>query len=217
MTAIWNLIKRIWREVLLVCSLVSAVTLIYYWTVDRPEDSVKQSFMLIGIALSLVVACRLIAVLWRTKWRKVAMRGVQRLFARVQRFFERISQRLGIVRRSDKKVLGGKTTVTFDRIVDRAEAGEARAQKQPKWKQLETSRARMRYLYRAHLSAKLKKGAMLYASDTPAEVEAKLRAREEQTEGERALFEMYIDLRYDERRAPDEEQIKRLKKELDVK
>jgi hypothetical protein len=75
----------------------------------------------------------------------------------------------------------------------------------------------MRYLYRGVVSGKLKRGALIYSFDTPTDVEEKLTVRGDQTEAERELLQMYINLRYDERRDPDEEQIKRLKKELDVK
>lgn len=216
MKRLWNLILNYWREALLVILLGGVATLLYYWTVDRPDDTYAQAFMLIGLALCLAGAIWLIKSLWRDKWRQAATRGMQKIFARIQRFFEKFADRLGI-RRGNKSVLGGKTTVFFDRITTSSEETSARAAKPPKWKQLDSERARMRYLYRGVVSGKLKRGALIYSFDTPIDVEEKLKARGDQTEAERELLQMYIDLRYDERRAPDEEQVKRLKKELDVK
>ncbi|MBQ8408382.1 MAG: hypothetical protein IJY39_05900 [Clostridia bacterium] len=54
---------------------------------------------------------------------------------------------------------------------------------------------------------------MIYASDTPSEIEGK----QEKTPSEGELFRLYIGYRYDERKLPDAEEIKRLKKELEIK
>ena len=108
-------IKNFWRECLLVILLGTAATLIYYWTADRPTDTLTQSFMLSGIAVCLAGSVWLVKSLWRDKWRRAATRGMQRLFAKVQRFFERFAERLGF-KRSNKSVLGGKTRVIFDRV-----------------------------------------------------------------------------------------------------
>ena len=205
-------IKNFWRECLLVILLGTAATLIYYWTADRPTDTLTQSFMLIGIAVCLAGSVWLVKSLWRDKWRRAATRGMQRLFAKVQRFFERFAERLGF-KRSNKSVLGGKTRVIFDRVQSGEEIANAKAAKPPKWKHLEGERERMRYLYRQMIAGKLKKGALIYASDTPSEIEGK----QEKTPSEGELFELYIGYRYDERKCPDAEEIKRLKKELEIK
>lgn len=205
-------IKNYWREGLLVLLLSVAATLIYQWTVDRPSDTVTQSFMLIGIVVCLAGAVWLVKSLWRDKWRQAATKGMQRLFAKVQRFFERFAEKLGF-NRSKKSILGGKTRVIFDRVQSREEIETVKAAKPPKWKHLESERERMRYLYRQMIAGKLKKGALIYAADTPSEIEKK----QEKTPTEGELFELYIGYRYDERKCPDAEEIKRLKKELEIK
>ncbi|MBQ8408383.1 MAG: hypothetical protein IJY39_05905 [Clostridia bacterium] len=151
-------IKNYWREILLFILAATAATLVYYWTVDRPTDTLTQSFMLIGIAVCIAGAVWLVRSLWRDKWRQAATRGMQRLFSKMQRFFERFAERLGF-KRSNKSVLGGKTMVIFDRVTGREEEIAAKTAKPPKWKHLQSERERMRYLYRQMIAGKLKKGA----------------------------------------------------------
>jgi uncharacterized membrane protein HdeD (DUF308 family) len=120
MKRLWKLFLNYWRELSLVILLGGAASILYYWTVDRPADTYAQAFMLIGLALCLAGAIWLIKSLWRDKWRQAATHTMQRIFARVQRFFEKFADRLGI-RRENKSVLGGKTTVFFERITNISE------------------------------------------------------------------------------------------------
>lgn len=214
-----KLLKNFWREILLTVTVSAFVSLIYYWTAERPDSTVVQSFMLIGIAASGICSVLLARSLWRAKWKKAATAGLQRIFSGIQRFFERFAEKFG-VRRTDKRVLSGKTSVFFDKIDGSDEKTSARPTKAPKWKQLAGERERMRYLYRQMISEKLKKGALIYAVDTPSEIKEKAEKTEQDkgkggAEGE--LFDMYIDMRYDERKYPSDEDVKRLKRELDIK
>ena len=205
-------IKKIWREVSLVLTLAAFVILMYLWVVERPEGIYRQSFMLIAIVASAAVSVLLLRSLWRDKWRRVATAAMQRVFAGLQRAIERVADRLGI-RRSKKSVLSGKTTVIFHKMDEKAESVTARVQKPPKWKHLSDERARMRYLYRQLVSDKIKKGERIYSSSTPSEI----KEGRERTELEGELFDMYISLRYDERKFPDPDDVARLKKELEIK
>ena len=207
-----KLIKEYWREALLTVLLMGAVSLVYYWTVDRPDGVYEQSFMLLGVIGCLVGSFYLVKSLWRDKWRKVATRSLQRVFARLQRFFERFADRIGI-KRVNKSVLGGKTTVILHRTEEREAVSAGRSAKPPKWKHLANERERMRYIYRQMISGKLKRGARIFACDTPCEIMEK----QENTSSEEALLEIYVEHRYDERSQPDGEEIERLKKELEIK
>lgn len=202
-------IKEIWREIALVVSLSVFVILMYYFIADRPEGMYAQSFMILGTVGSGAAVFLLLRSLWRDKWRRVTAAIMQRAFGRVQRLIERISEKLGI-KRSDKTVLAGKTRVTFNKITLDSEKEELKEKKPPRWKQLESDRARMRFLYRQMIGSKIKKGARIYGSQTPSEI----CNGQDKSDAESELFDIYIECRYDDRRAPDTQTVLKLKDEL---
>ncbi len=208
-----KIIKRFWREALLLLSLGSFAYLMYRFAVDRPASSMGQSLMMVGIILSAAVSVLLLRSLWRAKWKTAATEQLQRLFVKLQGFFDRFATKLGISRKS-KTILGGKTTVFFDKYDRFGLDDEEKIQKKPpKWKHLTDDRGRMRYLYRQMVAGKIKRGACICASDTPGEV----KTAESKGGQEDALFDLYIAFRYDERRVPNGETVKALKEELEIK
>ena len=208
-----KIIKRFWREVLLAVDGMGFFGLMYLWTVARPDNMYLRAFMLIAIVIAVILAVWLLRSLWRAKWRASTAKAMQKIFGRIQRFFERFADRIGFGRKG-KSVLSGKTTVIFDRKYDEAISKDTSyVRKPPKWKQLETDRDRMRYLYRKMIVGKIKKGAKIYSADTPSEAELKA----EKTPAEKELFDMYISCRYDERKSPQASQVQELKRELEIK
>ena len=207
-----NFIKKIWRETLLCALLGGVIYLMYYWTVARPEDRFVQSYMLIAIVGGIVGIVLLIKSLWRDKWKKKATEGMQKFFSRFQKFFEKFADKLGF-KRTKKRVLSGKTTVIFNKSDTGDRDSSKQAAKPPKWKQLQTDRARMRYLYRQMISGKIKRGERIHAFETPSEISSET----QKSPAEEELFNMYIGNRYDERKHPSDEEIQRLKKELEIK
>ncbi len=205
-------VKKIWREVLLVISAGAFAYLMYIFAVARPEDTTAQSFVILGILASGAVSVLLIRSLWRDKWQKKATEAMQRLFVRLQNFFDKFATTLGISRKS-KTVLGGKTTIIFDKAREAENFGSARQKKPPKWKHLESDRLRMRYLYRQMVVGKIKKGAYICASDTP----ICIKTHESKSESENRLFDLYIACRYDERKLLNGEELKELKEKLEIK
>ncbi len=204
-------IKKIWREALLCLFLGSFVYLMYIFATARPEGSTAQSLMVLGILASAAVSVLLIYSLWRAKWKQAAAKALQKIFVKLQRFFDRMAIRLGFSRK--KTVLRGKTTVIFDKYDRKSHEEESQQRKPPKWKQISDDRGRMRYLYRQMVTGKIKKGAFICAADTPIEV----KNAESKSLSEESLFDLYIAYRYDDRSVPDGEQIKRIKEELELK
>lgn len=208
-----KLIKKFWREALLTLDGAGFFALMYFWTVSRPENMYLRALVLIAIAATLIFAVWLLRSLWRAKWRSATARAMQKVFGRIQRFFERFADRL-VFSRKGKRVLSCKTTVIFDRKYERdVTSGEAHVMKPPKWKQLQSDRDRMRYLYRKMIGGKIKKGARIYSADTPSEIDKKT----EKTPAEQELFDLYISCRYDERKSPQASDVQELKRELDIK
>ena len=207
-----GLIKKIWREVLLILLLGESGYLIYYWGVSRPENRTVQGLVLIAIAAGIVGSVFLIKSLWRDKWKSKTVEKMQKLFGKVQNFFEKFVDKLGI-KRKKKSVLSGKTRIIYDRTSPMEKEQAKQSAKPPKWKQLQSDRARMRYLYRQMINEKIKRGELIYSTETPAEISQK----KENSATEDELFSMYISYRYDERIAPPEKEVVDLKKSLEIK
>lgn len=210
---VFKLIKNVWREIALVILIAVFVTLMYTFAVNRPTDMYAQSFILIGIAVSAVLIVLLLKSLWRSKWKRAAAQSMQKLFAKLQRFFEKLGDKLGIKRSEKKSVLGGRIRIKFEDPSEKIAQDEMRKEKNVRWKQLNDGRARMRYLYRALVTDKIKHGASIFSTQTPDEI-AETHVK---TPAEKQLFEMYSEYRYDERRAPSDEDVKSLKEEMGIK
>ena len=208
---ILNYFKENWRELLLLTLTVSFVLHLYLFTVSRPEGSFAQSVSIIVVVAEGVASWKLFLSVWRRKWRARATERMQRVFSRFQRFIEKIVDKTGM-KKSKNSILEGKTTVRFDKSNFARETDKVRAQRQPKWKQLSDNRSRMRFLYRGMIISKIKKGSKIYSSETPCEIDC----RQEKSEREQELFDMYIRCRYDERQSPDPTELQRIKEDLNI-
>ena len=147
--------------------------------------------------------------LWRKKWRRAFLNKLTQLaesaFEFISRLFDGILKRLGVGEK--KNILGGKTSVIFDGTDD---IGEKKKKKRKKWRQLESDRERLGYLYSHMIIQRLGRGIRAKRSDTPSE----LKNREENSPAEEELFEMYIDVRYSEKEAPPTEELQRMRERL---
>lgn len=202
-----------WREGILLAALSGFVTIAYYFTFERPENTFEQAFMILGMAAFAAVAVVMIRQLWRKKWKDAVTERVQKVFGRLQRLLESFSQKLGITKRTKKSVLSGKTKVIFDKKSDWEKYRGPVEQKPPKWKQLKDNRARVRYLYRNMMTEKIRHGESVYAFETPSE----LSERKNNSSEEQKLFDVYVECRYDERKSPEPTVVAEIKRELDIK
>ena len=138
------------------------------------------------------------------KWRKWVVAGVQKLFAsgtrRLLRFMERWSSAL-----KKKTVIHGGTQVIFHQANGSAKAKTHK--RHPRWKHLQSERARMRYLYRHMITERIRHGAHIRPTDTPAEIEH----AGENSEADRVVFELYNRYRYDERKEIDKSMVESIK------
>ena len=198
-----------WREI----GCVFAVTLFSYflllWSNDPPKTNNERFLLSAGAVASFLVLLVLLRQLWRKKWKYAFAQATQQLWTQAaklfSRAFEHFAKKWNLSGGGRQTTLFGKTTVRFD--FGMAEKTGKRSAKLPKWKNLQTDRERLGFLYRRMITEKIKAGTRVYASDTPSEA----RARSVNSESENALFDCYTHIRYDERAVPSAQKILSMK------
>lgn len=171
---------------------------------QSPKDPLISLIHKLLIIADIVLILSNLGKLWRHKWRKFIAKRMHGVIVRVAEFFLRLSGKLNPSSRR-KNIIYGKTDVEFN--PDRAEKQREQKARGKKWRQLETPRERLRYIYRQTVSKQIKRGERIYPQHTPSD----LRDREANQEGERKMFDLYATYRYDERREPDGKAIADLK------
>ena len=204
-----KVLRKFWREIS--CTILFSLFLysVSLWVNDPPKTALTRFiFMLLSFS-DIAIFLMLLRQLWRKKWRPVVSRATSRIFGSAARFFmrifERVSKKLGLGARTKKNVIGGKTQITFDQNVFEKE--KISRKKAIKWKQLQSDRDRLRYLYRNMITHKIRGGERIHPADTPSEIEESC----ERDVFESELFSLYIDARYDERAELDADIIEKLK------
>ncbi len=201
-------IREYWREavcVLLISGLGGCVSLLIN---GGKTAKIIAAVLAVADVVTLVLLVRL---LWRIKWKKALVRGLQKAFEALSKFFLKISdtimRRLGKYR---KNTLYGNAKITYYGSAERR--GKKAARRTVKWKQLDTPRQRLGFLYRYMIVKRISEGARARASDTPCELKQSISNSVEQDE----LFELYIGARYDERFEVTDAQVDSLKSRLDA-
>ncbi|MBE6627957.1 MAG: hypothetical protein E7629_03430 [Ruminococcaceae bacterium] len=205
-----KIMKKYGWEFLLFFSLSIVLSIGFYWVGNQPTDP----WVLFGLNAGLLLCGILFIVtfirLWRVKWKKAIAAGLRKLLTGLASLFIAIVEKWNEAQ-NDGGHLGGKTSISFDLF--RAEKEDKKSAKLPKWKHLQTDRERMRFLYRSMMTERVKRGALVYSSETPSE----LKQKQENQEHEETLFDLYISHRYDERQQPSEEAIENLKEQFHIK
>lgn len=146
----------------------------------------------------------------KKKWKEALTERAKKLFARASMLLMKLMERFdGVLRlfRRNRTVMGGKTTYSFDFS---APEKKKKPPKAPKWKQMETARQKLGYLYYHLITRRLKEGMPAKSADTPLE----LQHRRENAPPEEQLFDLYVSARYDERAELSEDELDELKKTL---
>lgn len=201
-------LREYWREavcVLLFSGLGGCISLLIN---GGKAVKIIAAVLAVADAVALVLMVR---VLWRTKWKKALVSGLQRAFEVLSRFFIKVSdavmRRLGMYR---KNTLYGNAKITY--YTGSASGTKKAVRKTVKWKQLDSARERLGFLYRYMIGKRISEGARARASDTPCELKQSISNSVEQDE----LFELYIGARYDERYEVTDAQVDSLKTRLDA-
>ena len=197
-------------ELLCLFSFVLILSVGFYWVGNQPKDP----WVLFGLNACLLLSGILFLVtlvrLWRLKWKQALKDGLRKLLTGLASLFIAIAEKWNESQNQADR-LGGTTSVFFDLTLK--EKAEKKSQKPPKWKHLQTDRERVRFLYRAMMTERVKKGALVYSNETPIE----LKQKQENQPHEDELFNLYIACRYDERQQPPEEAVEQLKEQFHVK
>lgn len=205
-------LKKYRFEACLVLLIGGIIGLFYLWINFRPQNYYLESLLFLGMIADFVGVFFTLRALWRTKWRKKVSDSFRKIFERVRKLIAKVAEKIYDNSKDDGVLRRGKTTYIFEEREKRTNVSEKR-RRPPKWRQLEEDRERMRYLYRGMITSRIKKGERIYSNETPSEIEE----REERSPAEKELFQMYVDIRYDERKSVDEEKVKWLKDELEIK
>ena len=204
-----TIIKKYWAE----SAAVLWLSLLLHFSVMAVDVSEKSSFgrflAFAGVASSFAALVLTLRYLWRKKWKKAFADKLQAImtgvFGMMSALIDRILERFG---RARKDVLGGKTAVIFDS--ERTEKNK-KHKKTRKWRSLENDRERLGFLYGRMIENRLKNKKRVRPADTPCE----LKEREENSPPEEELFDIYIEVRYNESAELSEEKLKSIKDRLE--
>ena len=183
--------------------LVLVIALIFLLNLTFPDPLVDliQKLLIIG---NVVLIISTLLKIWREKWKPAVAKVARKAFVRVAKFFIRVAETLNL-RSKKKNIISGETKIVFN--IEKTEKQKKSSSKARKWKHLEDGRSKLRYLYRHAVSEKIKHGERIYASNTPSE----LLCNETNTDGDSAVYGMYVNYRYDERKEPSEKEVMTIK------
>lgn len=196
-------------SIALVCLILQIAV---YWKNHRDAPYAAQMIMLVSLVASCVTLYVLVRMIWRNKWLQRVEALAKAIGARASAFLVKLldkwnNSRWNIFARR-RGYVGGNTTVTFDFFS--GEKQKPKKIKPPKWKQMQTEREKLGYLYFHLITSYLKRGLPAKRTDTPSEI----KERTESTPPEERVFDLYIDARYDERAPLKEQELDGLKETL---
>lgn len=205
--------KKLWKlrfELSCLLSFILVSGICIYWISNRPSAPFIRFLLSLALLASAAWFVLSFRRLWKTKWKKAFKEGIKKALVGVAKLFVHLLEKWN-EKQQGKHILGGKTTLSFDFSV--LEKEEKQPRKPPKWKQLQTNKERLRFLYRRMINERVEKGLPIYSFETPCEIQQKA----EYEAHEEELFALYIDMRYDERSEPNEDDLLKLKDEFHIK
>ena len=198
--------KHLPSWILSLCLLL-LVTAAGYW-MERYQTMpypLQACFALFCIADGIVIL-RLYKKL-KKKWSEALAERAKKLFARASMLLMKLLEKFdGVARlfRRNRTTMGGTTSYAFDFSTP---VKKKKPPKPPKWKQMESARKKLGYLYYHLITRRIKEGMPACSADTPLE----LQHRRENPPTEERLFDLYVETRYDERAELSEEELHLLK------
>ncbi len=181
--------------------LVIALILLINLTFADPLIDLIQKLLVIANAVLII---RTLLQIWREKWKPAVSKVARKAFVRVAKFFIHVAETLNL-RSKKKNIISGETKIVFN--IEKTERPKKSSAKARKWKHLEDGRSKLRYLYRHAVNEQIKHGERIYSTNTPSE----LLANEANAEGDSAVYKMYVNYRYDERKEPAESEVLAIK------
>lgn len=203
-------VKKHWESFTLFITVLFFVALLGYWMGHYKTLSYLVQGVLALVCLADVLVIRKLYKRLKKKWKEALTKRAKKLFARASMLLMKLMEKFdGVLRlfRRNRTVMGGKTTYSFDFSTPEKKKKPPKA---PKWKQMETNRQKLGYLYYHLITRRLKEGMPAKSADTPLE----LQRRRENAPPEEQLFDLYVSTRYDERAKLSESELDELKKTL---
>jgi hypothetical protein len=195
-----NGVNKYKYEIRLVVLIIALILLLNLNFTDPLIDLI-QKLIIIGDAVLIV---RTLLQIWHEKWKPAVAKVARKAFVRVAKFFIRVAETLNL-RSKKKNIISGETKIVFN--IEKTERQKKVSAKTRKWKHLEDGRSKLRYLYRHTVSEQIKHGERIYATNTPSE----LLSNKANGEGDSAVYGMYVNYRYDERKEPSESDVMAIK------
>lgn len=195
-----NGVNKYKYEIRLVVLIIALILLLNLNFTDPLIDLI-QKLIIIGDAVLIV---RTLLQIWHEKWKPAVAKVARKAFVRVAKFFIRVAETLNL-RSKKKNIISGETKIVFN--IEKTERPKKLSVKSKKWKHLENGRSKLRYLYRHTVSEQIKHGERIYATNTPSE----LLSNKANGEGDSAVYGMYVNYRYDERKEPSESDVMAIK------
>ena len=187
---------------------IAFATMLLYLLIVKPEDLMVRGTVMFGLFFDAIAIYYTLRKLWRTKWRQRVMPSVQKFLEKVARVLKLFREKLGIPERNHHMVLRGKSKIFFD--TKEADTTTKRTKKPSAWKNLQTDRERLGYLYRRMIDTNINQGLPVFSSETPTEIKGK----KEYRDVENQIFDLYVENRYKDDVTLDRIVLDELKKEI---
>ena len=180
------------------------------WNKVKPTNHYIQLAFAIVLLLFVIPLYLVMRSNWRQRYRRPFIIGLRKAIVGASRFLIKIVGRFSFFHRGN--VISGRTTVHYDFSAFRKDERRRRktAEKQPRWRDMESPRQKLGFLYYRVISDRIKHGEIITSHETPLEISKRPTENEAMDE----LFQMYNEVRYDERNQPDEETVCNLREKL---
>ena len=203
-----KLIRKYGFEILLGISGIAFGIGVLYIILAMPEDLMVRGTIMFGLFFDGIAIYYILRKLWHTKWKYRVIPAVQTFFEKLAKVLKLVHKKLGIKEREASTVLKGKSIIFFDTKPTQEQA--KRKKKPSAWKNLQTDKERLGYLYRKMIDTNIHQGLPVFASETPTEIKDKKEYREHENQ----IFDLYVANRYREDVDLDADVLNDLKQEI---
>lgn len=187
---------------------IAFVTMLLYLVIVQPEDLMTRGTVMFCMLFDAIAIYYTLRRIWRTKWRYRVVPSMQKVFEKLIRMLKIVRKKLGIPERGEQTVLKGKSKIFFD--TKGTVVQQKRSKKPVAWKNMQTDRERLGFLYKRVIDSNIHQGLPIYSSETPTEIQRK----KEYGDVENQIFDLYVENRYKEDVALESEVLEGLKKEM---
>lgn len=187
---------------------IAFVTMLLYLVIVKPEDLMTRGTVMFCMLFDAIAIYYTLRKLWRTKWRYHVVPSMQKVLEKLARVLKIVRQKLGIPERGEQTVLKGRSKIIFD---SKATVQlQKRAKKATAWKNMQTDKERLGFLYKRVIDNNIRQGVPIYSSETPTEI----RHKKEYDDVENQIFDLYVENRYKDDVTLESEVLDGLKKEI---